>query len=221
MTAGERIKRLYDTLLAKNGNLNWWPGDTAFEVICGAILTQSCAWRNVEKAIENLKAAALLDAKSMYEANMEDLETAVRPSGYYKQKAKKLKAFLEYFKTFDFSIERLKKEPKEKLREELLGVWGIGKETADSILCYALEKKVFVVDAYTRRIFSRMDIIGGKEEYDEIALLIRDSIKCDIELYKDYHAQIVFLGKDYCRKKAQCGECPAALAGLCSYSFDA
>lgn len=205
----------YQTLLKEYSFRNWWPAKTPFEVIIGAILTQNCAWSNVEKAISNIKKEKALNAKVLLDMESEKLEALIRPTGYYRQKTLKVKAFLEYFKKYNFSIKKMAKEEDLVLREELLGVWGIGKETADSILCYALDKPIFVIDAYTRRIFSRAGRIDGKDEYDNIACIITKDIEKSVEVYNDFHAQIVYHAVEKCKTKPLCETCCLLRQNLC------
>ncbi len=198
-------KHLYDYL----GPQYWWPGETKEEISIGAILTQNTTWKNVEKAIENLKREGLLDFKKILELDKDYLAQLIKPSGYYNQKAQKLKNFAEFMLKefggkFDVSIDKW------SLREKLLSVKGVGKETADSIILYAFEKPIFVVDAYTKRILLRHGVIeSDKIEYDEIAKLFYLSIPEDVKIYNEYHALFVNIGKNYCSKRTpKCNECP-------------
>lgn len=191
------------------GPQNWWPGETPFEVMVGAILTQNTSWKNVERAIENLKKVNVLYPQKLDRIPLAKLKRWLRPSGFFNIKTRRLKAFLKFFKSrFGYSVFRMKKEKLESLREELLAVNGIGRETADSILLYALDKKVFVIDAYTRRIFSRHGLFEKEASYDAIRLWFENHLPQSKPLYNDYHAQIVRIGKDYCRKHPKCDSCP-------------
>lgn len=175
----------------------------------GAILTQNTAWTNVEKAINNLKLAKVLHPKKLDRAPLAQLRVWLKPSGFFNIKTKRLKHFLDFFKSrYQFSVEKMKRVDAIALRHELLLVNGIGKETADSILLYALGKKIFVVDAYTRRIFSRHNLIEKDLPYDDIRNWFEKQLPAAQEIYNDYHAQIVRIGKDYCRKNPDCGRCP-------------
>jgi endonuclease-3 related protein len=207
--------RIYKMLREHFGPGNWWPGETPFEVMVGAILTQSAAWTNVEKAISNLKDADALDPYAISKMDIRKLRRLIRPCGYYNQKAKKLKAFIRFYLAEPLcgSPERMARIPPEDMREQLLNINGIGPETADSIMLYALEKPVFVVDAYTRRIFYRLGFTRERATYDEIQEFFMRNLPEEIELYNDYHAQIVNLGKEYCRKKPRCDACP--LSDIC------
>ncbi len=196
-------------MLRQEGNQHWWPGKTPFEVIVGAILTQNTSWLNVEKAISNLKKANVLSPEKLYRSSRRKLKEWVRPSGFFNIKAERLRNFLRYFKKrYNFSIGRMKKKNTEALRNELLSVNGIGKETADSILLYALKKTVFVIDAYTRRIFSRHGLIKHDIPYDDLKKIFENNLSPSEKLFNDYHAQIVRVGKNYCRKKPDCNKCP-------------
>lgn len=202
--------KLYDSY----GSRNWWPADEPFEVIIGAILTQNTAWKNVEKAIGNLKRGNLLSPEGLSDLPENELAALIRPSGYYNQKAKKIKAFLDYYKRFyNNDLTRMSDKPLEALREELLDIFGIGEETADCILLYALEKPSFVIDAYTKRIFSRIGWCDEKISYTELKSMIEQNIPVDIKIYNEFHALIVYHGKEYCRKIPACDLC--AVNDLC------
>lgn len=190
--------------------MRWWPARTPFEVIVGAILTQSTAWGNVERAIVNLRAARLLTPSAMLRVSTPRLAALVRPSGYFRQKAKKLKAFVRFLqKEYCGSLQRMFSTPTAELREKLLSVHGIGPETADSILLYAGNHPVFVVDAYTHRIFGRHGITDGKPEYEKVRAFIESAIPAQAQLFNEFHALIVNTGKNWCRKSApRCNECP-------------
>lgn len=195
---------LFNQLFDEYGKRNWWPADTPFEMMVGAILTQNTTWTNVEKAIENL--GTKINPQFIEEASNDELAKLIRPSGFYNQKAIKLKELARWFKKYNYDIERLKKADGDSLREEMLEVKGIGRETADSILTYALDKTYFVVDAYTRRILSRIGF-NIPEDYDEIRLFIESEIPRDIYIYNEFHALIVYHAKQFCRKKPDCGQC--------------
>jgi len=198
-------------LLMRNhfGHRDWWPGDTPLEIIVGAILTQNTSWKNVEKAIGNLKAHRTLSVNGLREVPEKKLATWIRPSGYFNQKAKKLKAFIRFLdENYRGSIAAMRRADLERLREELLDVKGIGPETADSILLYALEKSVFVVDAYTKRIFTRHYYFDPDPTYDEVQEKFELACKEDVELYNDFHAQIVATGHQFCKPSPRCEGCP-------------
>ncbi|MBI5875870.1 MAG: endonuclease III domain-containing protein, partial [Deltaproteobacteria bacterium] len=200
----------YKKLFSAFGSQHWWPGDTPFEVIVGAILTQNTAWTNVEKAIRNLKKAKLLNPKRLHDLSQAELAQYIRPAGYFNIKAKRLKHFLNYlFDNYGGSLNRMFKKRTDALRRELLEVNGIGPETADSILLYAGNHPVFVVDAYTKRIFSRHGIILADVEYHDVQEIFIKNLPHDVKMFNEYHALIVRVGKDFCRtKKPLCGRCP-------------
>lgn len=217
----ERLLEIYHRLYAAYGPQHWWPGEGPFEVIVGAILTQQVGWRNVERAIAGLKTAGLMDPESLARAPLEQIAQIIRPTGYYNQKAKKLKAFLDFLNArYNADLNKLFSLPVDKLREELLSVRGIGEETADSIILYAAEKPSFVVDAYTRRILTRLGVINGEESYGEIRELFMKNLPEDVPLYNEYHALLVRHGKERCLKRnPRCAGCP--LADMCRASTEA
>lgn len=190
---------MYDKLLEQLGHKNWWPADTPFEVVVGAVLTQQTKWENVEKAIMNLKENGLLGAEHLAKADIEKLEGLVRCTGFYRQKAKRLKDI----STFFYENPDILMIPANELREMLLDLNGIGEETADSIVLYAADKPKFVIDAYTKRICRCMGIEG---DYGELQSLFESSLPRDVPLYKEFHALIVEHGKQFCGKK-RCDEC--------------
>jgi endonuclease III related protein len=204
------LLRYYEAMSEALGPMRWWPARTPFEVIVGAILTQSTAWGNVELAIANLRAGKLLTPAAMARVRTARLAALVRPSGYFRQKAKKLKAFVRFLQAeYGGSLRKMFLTPTMELREKLLSVHGIGPETADSILLYAGNHPVFVVDAYTHRIFGRHGITDGKPEYEKVRAFIEASIPPRPELFNEFHALIVNTGKIWCRKSApRCEGCP-------------
>lgn len=202
---------IYARLFAHIGPQHWWPqSDGAFEVIVGAILTQNTSWTNVEKALTNLKRAKLLTPEALNRVTEKRLAALIRPSGYFNLKAKKLKAFVRFlFDQHQGSLSHLFKQADAALREELLAVYGIGPETADSIILYAAGKPIFVVDAYTRRIFTRLGLVREDVTYDETQRLFVEHLPHDEQMFNEYHALIVALGKDICKKiRPQCYVCP-------------
>lgn len=201
------LNRLYKILLECHGKQYWWPGDNEFEISIGAILTQNVSWKNVEIAIKNLKEKSLLSPESLYSRKEEEIAPLIKSTGYFNQKAKKIKNFLEWFKMYNFSFESLKDIELETLRSRLLLVNGIGQETADSILLYALSKKIFVIDAYTRRIFTRIGILPSNKTYQEIQDIFHRTFNGEVQDYNEYHALIVKHGKDVCKKRPICNEC--------------
>jgi endonuclease-3 related protein len=203
------LMEIYRKMLGHFGPLNWWPAQTPFEVCIGAILTQNTAWSNVEKALLNLKSAECLSPQGIKTVDLQKLAELIRPSGYYNQKAKKLKYFVRFFATeYGSSFRRWQADSVEVSRKKLLLVNGIGPETADSILLYALNKPVFVVDAYTRRIFSRHGFFPDKSTYDQIQDFFTLYLPQEVSLYNEFHAQVVYTGKTFCRVRPLCEECP-------------
>lgn len=201
--------KVYQTLRKYFGHQHWWPGDTPFEVIVGAILTQNTAWTNVEKAIRNLKEAKALTPRSMNQISEKKLAKLIQPAGYFNVKADRLKHFLRFlFKEYRGNLKQLFSEEGPLLRQKLLDVKGIGPETADSILLYAGKKISFVIDAYTRRIFARHRLFEHDKDYHAWQKLFEESLPRKVSLYNDFHAQIVVIGKNYCKTKPKCSECP-------------
>lgn len=195
--------------MKSHGPQHWWPGDTPFEIMTGAVLTQNTNWLNVSKAINNLKNAGLLDPEKLLR-NKKKVSQLVKPSGFYRLKGERLLAFCEYYVTrYKANTEKMKKRNLKILRNELISIKGIGKETADSILLYALDRPVFVVDAYTRRIFSRHGYFAYDDSYDEIRLLFERDLPRKSKIYNEYHALLVKLGKTRCKKNEPlCNNCP-------------
>ncbi len=200
---------LYDAMVERFAHQQWWPGDTPLEVCIGAILTQNTNWRNVEKAIANLKAAGLVSISALLETPHEQLAELIRPAGYFNVKAKRLRNLLTVIhRDYGDDVEGFLDRSISSLREELLSVNGIGRETADSIILYAAHKPTFVVDTYTYRILLRHGLIYEEDDYDAIKDLLESSLAEDVELWNDYHAQLVAVGKNYCKPKAKCAGCP-------------
>lgn len=208
MTA--RLNLIYAKLYSHFGAQHWWPAKTRFEVMVGAILTQNTNWQNVEKAIDNLKKGKLLNPKRLYRLSQRRLSLLIRPAGYYNIKAKRLKHFLDFlFQAYNGSLKKMSSQDLHKLRGQLLLVHGIGPETADSILLYALNKPIFVVDAYTKRMLVRHNLVKEDADYTQMQSLFMKNLKKDVRLFNEYHALLVKLGKDYCRKKGgRCEVCP-------------
>jgi len=204
------LDEYYNSLFTAFGPQHWWPGKTQFEVIVGAILTQNTSWRNVETAIENLRAEDLLSPSAIEKASATHLERLVRSSGYFRQKARKLKEFCKFLRTeYRGSLKRMFATPTAGLREKLLGVFGIGPETADSILLYGGGHAVFVVDAYTKRIMSRHGWSAERAKYDDVRWMFERQFPGDAGRFSEFHALIVRTGKEFCRpQEARCGECP-------------
>jgi len=221
--AGPQTNRLldvYDRLFAAYGPQHWWPGDSAFEVIVGAILTQSAAWTNVERALRDLKAAGALSPEGVASLPEGELAGLIRPSGYYKAKARKLTAVVRLL-DWDYGgdLDGMLASPTDEVREALLSTHGIGPETADSILLYAARRPVFVIDAYTRRTFSRLGFAPERDNYDGWQRLFAESMPSHSPLFNEYHALVVRHGKDVCRKRPLCGQCP--LSSICPVAIAA
>ena len=232
MGTRETIRRMYDLLEAAFGPQHWWPASNPtafgrsrrqnappcrvqsgacdpFEVMVGAVLTQNTNWTNVEKAIANLKTHGLLSPRKIHELPHDELAQLIRPAGYYNVKTKRLRNLLEFlFDDFDGDLDALFALPLYDLREALLGVSGIGRETCDSIVLYAAEKPTFVVDAYTHRVMLRHDLIDTEADYDEIKELFESALPADVGLFNEFHALLVRVGKVYCRKRPGCADCP-------------
>ncbi|MBI4242573.1 MAG: endonuclease III domain-containing protein [Planctomycetes bacterium] len=204
------LYKYYDQLIKKLGPQNWWPAETDFEVIIGAVLTQNTNWKNVEKAIGNLKKYNLLDPLKLLQIDSETLGELIKPSGYFNIKSKRLKNFLRWFnENYSLDIDKLKSQPLDNLREEILSISGIGKETADSILLYALSKLTFVVDAYTYRILTRHELVPYEIDYDGLKNEIESELPKDLKIYNEFHALLVNVGKNFCKKsEALCDKCP-------------
>ena len=200
----------YESLFAHLGPQNWWPARTPFEVIVGAILTQNTSWTNVERAIANLRREHLLNPRALERVPFARLAGLIRSSGYFRQKSKKLKAFVRFLRAeYSGSLARMFRTATLELREKLLAVHGIGPETADSILLYAGKKDVFVVDAYTRRIFSRHGWVPGDVSYEELRSKIEAALPRNVSRYNEFHALLVMAGKNWCRtREPRCSECP-------------
>jgi len=204
----DQLMRVYERLLARFGPQKWWPARSPFEVMVGAVLTQNTAWTNVEKAIRNLRAAGLLSARKLVGAPRDVVAELVRPSGYYNVKADRLLSFARWFwERYGGRVSAMRGATQE-LRAELLAVRGIGEETADSMLLYALGRPVFVVDAYTRRVLVRHGLLGAKAPYSEVQRFFEERLPRDASLYNEFHALWVALGKDVCRPSPRCEVCP-------------
>ncbi len=208
---------VYTELYDFYGPQKWWPADTPLEVVVGAILTQNTAWRNVKRAIQALKESEMLELDRILEAQNDVLAELIKPSGYYNIKAKRLKEVLRFFKHLG-GFKRALSMDTRSLREQLLNVHGVGEETADSILLYALERPVFVVDAYTRRILARLGILKGEETYEEIQKIFEKELELNTDLFNEFHALLVKHGKEHCTKKNPiCWNCP--LKPGCSFAL--
>lgn len=215
----EELMAVFHAMLGHFGPKRWWPADTREEVIIGALLTQSVAWKNVTMALNALRSAGLLGFSAIHEGDTELIEKLIIPTRYYKQKAKKLKAFAGHLvEKYDGDLGKMFDKDIAALRKELLGIYGIGEETADSIILYAAEKPIFVVDAYTRRIFSRLGYFSPDITYREMQEFFHEHLPPDVALYNEYHAQIDGLGHHFCAASGPaCRQCPlAAMCGFCT-----
>ncbi len=228
-----KVEEIFSLLYKAYGKQGWWPifssekdlcvyGSGApvndidrFEIIIGAILTQNVAWKNVEKALGALKKNKILSPLKLYKADHELIASCIKPTGYFNQKTIKIKNFLNWFKKINYSFDELKKIKTDKLRKILLEINGVGPETADSILLYALNRKIFVIDAYTKRIFSRLNLISIDDSYDSVQELFHSDFNGTLKKYNEYHALIVAHGKDICKNKPLCTAC--CLNGMCTY----
>lgn len=200
------FKRVFNMLSKHYGFQNWWPAETPFEVMVGAVLTQNTAWSNVEKAIANLKHNNCLSAEAIVATSPKKLAQWLKPSGYFNIKAKRLRNFCDWYLA-QGGHKKLKSWPSDQLRHALLSVNGVGPETADDILLYAFQRPVFVIDAYTRRIFSRLGLVDGGEPYEELRALFEKRLCSNAGLFSEYHALIVSHAKDVCKKKPLCEQC--------------
>jgi len=206
---------MYRAMRAHFGPLHWWPSQAdaespagKLEICLGAILTQNTAWTNVETALANLRSAGLIDLAALARTDNDTLATLIRPAGYYNLKARRLRAFIDHVRTTTGRIDTFFDRPIDTLRPKLLGVYGIGPETADSMLLYAGGKRTFVVDAYTLRIFSRHGLIAPRAEYETVRQLCQQNLPPEVGVYNDYHAQLVMIGKDFCKPSPRCEHCP-------------
>jgi len=211
MSTREKLNRIYELLEAAFGPQHWWPGESAFEMMVGAVLTQNTSWKNVEKAIANLKARGLLSSEKLRAIAPAELAALIRPAGYYNVKADRVKSFVALVaERFGGDLEAMLGRPAAPLRVDLLGVRGIGPETADSMILYAAGRCTFVVDAYTRRVCRRHGLIGQKADYDAVKGLYESHVPPRVDLYNEYHALLVAVGKHFCRPTARCDDCPLA-----------
>ena len=206
---GRKLIKMYELLLEHFGPQNWWPAETALEVMVGAVLTQNTNWKNVEKAIANLRKRDMLSLEGLRSIELSDLANEIRPAGYFNIKAKRLSNLINFiWDQFDGNLDGLFSQEKQTLREGLLSVKGIGPETADSILLYAANRPVFVIDAYTYRILRRHEMAEEQASYDELQDLFMTHLPEDEALFNEFHALIVSTGKTYCRRSPQCDDCP-------------
>ena len=205
------LPELYETLFAEYATQNWWPGESPFEVMVGAILTQNTAWTNVEKAISALRGADALNAESLRTLPIDELAALIRPSGYFNVKARKLRVLGEYLAEYDDDCEKLfASKPLDALRDELLALYGVGPETADSMLLYAGGLPSFVIDAYTIRVLGRLGIIDAAKppSYEQVRALFQKAMPTSVQLFNEYHALFVIHGKDVCTaRRPRCSDC--------------
>ena len=209
----DRLTDIYDRLLERYGPRDWWPADSRFEVMVGAVLVQNTAWSNAEKAIQSLSDAGLLSPQALRSTGQDEIAQLIYSSGYYNMKARKLKALVEWLGERDDDIEALMAEDPATLREDLLAIHGIGEETADDILLYALDMPVFVIDHYTKRLFFRLGLAPEKGPYALYQRLFTDHLPPDVPLFNEYHALIVTHAARVCKKEPACDEC--CLLSLC------
>jgi endonuclease-3 related protein len=210
-----RLLHIYERLYARYGPQEWWPADSALEVCVGAILTQSASWTNVERALANLRGHGVFSAQTLRSMTKEELACLLYPSGYFNAKTRKVKAFVEWLGSrYGDDFTSMRQVPIDALRTELLSVYGIGEETADDILLYAVGKPRFVVDAFTRRILKRLELTPARETYDAYSALFMDNLPLDALLFNEYHALLVRMAKEICRKREPlCATCP--VLGIC------
>jgi len=202
----EKFLEIFNRLFERFGPQHWWPANTKDEVVIGAILTQNTAWKNVEKALNNLRNSDLLELKKLSEADIETIKHLIKPAGFFNQKAVYLKNISRFF-IENRGFEELSKLDTKTLRKKLLNVKGVGKETADSILLYVFKKPIFVVDTYTKRLIKRHNLCDCSD-YDEVQKLFMENLPLDEKLFNEYHALIVKLAKEYCKKRPICNGCP-------------
>ncbi len=208
-TTGNELIQMFDLLLDHYGPRHWWPADGPLEMMIGAVLTQNTSWKNVEKAISHMKDKSLVSIQQLQRIGISELAQEIRPAGYYNIKADRLKNLVNFISNrYAGDINAMLKDDTSSLREGLLSVKGIGPETADSILLYASGRPVFVIDAYTYRILNRHGLAQDQATYSELQELFMDNLPNDPSLFNEFHALIVETGKDYCRKKPGCHDCP-------------
>jgi len=207
-----KYQHIYDILNTHYGPQHWWPADSSFEVMVGAVLVQNTAWKNASTAISNLHNADLMSSSAIQQTSVDELASVIVSSGYFNIKAKRLKALCHWLEE-QGGIAQLKQQRLALLRRNLLGVSGIGPETADDILLYALDKPVFVIDAYTRRLFSRLGLVQADAAYETLQGGFELALDGETELFNQYHALIVVHAKNICRKQPLCMEC--CLKNIC------
>lgn len=204
-----KLERFFQALLAQYGPQHWWPGECPFEVMVGVVLTQNTNWSNVEKAIGNLKRAKMLSPAKIEALSHDRLAQLIRPAGYFNIKAKRLKNLIHWLcREHEGSLEGLADMPADQLRQELLAINGIGRESADSIILYALEKPTFVIDTYTYRVLVRHGCIGPESDYEEVKEYCQSHLLEDVKVYNEFHALLVAVGKNHCKPRPICSGCP-------------
>jgi endonuclease-3 related protein len=205
----QKLMEMHDRLLNHFGPQNWWPAQNHFEVMVGAVLTQNTNWKNVEKAIDQLKKDDLLSLASLHAVPQSELAKRIRPAGYFNIKAKRLKNLIKFiYEVYEGDLERLLSDDTSCLRDGLLSVNGIGPETADSILLYAAQRPVFVIDAYTHRILARHHMCDEETDYYALQDLFVSHLPEDVLLFNEFHALMVRTAKEFCKNKALCEKCP-------------
>jgi endonuclease-3 related protein len=206
---------IYNKLYEHYGPQGWWPAETPFEMMIGSILVQNTSWRNVDKALDNLK--PFLKPEAIDKLSIDELAQLIRPSGFFNIKASRIKSYMEWFKSYEYDIDLIKKVDKHQLRTELLSIKGIGPETADVILLYAFDTPIFIVDAYARRIFHRLGI-NMPASYDTFRKQVEKELPRDLALYNEFHALLVEHAKEHCKASPRCEKCP--LLDLCEQRLD-
>jgi endonuclease-3 related protein len=209
----KRLREIFEKLLSAFGQRHWWPGDSPLEIMVGAVLTQNTSWRNVEKAIDNMKGKGLLDMDALRLIEEDRLADVIRPAGFYRVKSKRLKALItDVHVRYGASAEHMQQAPTWQLRDQLLSVKGVGPETADSILLYALDRPVFVVDAYTKRFLKNHGLYDG-DDYHDVQKFFTDNLPRDTYMFNEFHALLVCLCQRHCKKRPDCPACPLVDVG--------
>ncbi len=210
--SGPGLREIYERLHRAYGDPGWWPAEDRFEILVGAVLTQNAAWTNVEYALAHLRAAGAMDAEAILALPQERLGALIRPSGYYNVKSQRLRALCQFVRDAG-GLDGLAAQPTDRLRDGLLSIKGVGRETADDIVLYAFDRPVFVIDAYTRRIFSRLGFVAGDESYEALRSAFEQALDPDVATFKAYHGLIVTHAKAACNKRPACTGC--ALQRIC------